>query len=65
MCEQALDLLFALPTMAGRRLRVVDVASDASLLDRYGPRLPVLLIGDTELDWPFSAEQVAARLERA
>lgn len=62
MCEQALDLLLAMPALRGSRLRVVDVADDAQLLQRYGPRLPVLVIGGAELDWPFDAEQVTAHL---
>lgn len=63
LCDQALDLLSSMPELRGRALRVVDVAADEALLERYGPRLPVLLAGPRELDWPFTREDVAALLE--
>jgi hypothetical protein len=59
LCEQALDLLISMPELRGRALDVVDVAADDALLERYGPRLPVLKIADTELAWPFTREDVA------
>jgi hypothetical protein len=62
MCDEALDMLFGMPELAGRRLSVVDVAEDAALIERYGERLPVLRIGQRELDWPFDRDDVAAAL---
>lgn len=62
LCERALDLLFSMPELHGRSLRVVDVADVDALLACYGPRLPVLLVGTRELDWPFTREQVAGLL---
>lgn len=62
LCEQALDLLLSMPELRGRSLKVVDVAEDATLLDAYGPRLPVLLLGGRELDWPFGRDAVLAAL---
>jgi hypothetical protein len=59
LCEQALDLLVSMPELRGRTLDVVDVAADDALLERYGPRLPVLKIADRELAWPFTREDVA------
>ncbi|MGE0623297.1 MAG: glutaredoxin family protein [Pseudomonadales bacterium] len=62
LCDRALELLFSMPELVGRSVRVVDVASDDALTDRYGARLPVLAAdggeGDAELDWPFSRERV-------
>ncbi len=58
LCERALDLLLSMPELRGRALRVVDVAGDDALLERYGERVPVLRIGGRELDWPFDAEDV-------
>jgi hypothetical protein len=40
------------------------IDDDAELEQRYGTRVPVLRFADgTELDWPFNAEAVQARLE--
>lgn len=62
LCDEALDLLSSMPEIRGRTLQVVDVAADEALLERYGPRLPVLLAGCRELEWPFDRTDVAAVL---
>lgn len=62
LCERALELLLSMPELRGCTLDVVDVADDAELADRYGPRLPVLLVDGLELDWPFTPAQVSAGL---
>lgn len=69
LCDQALELLFSMPELAGGALRVVDVATDDDLLSRYGERLPVLELNsgvdgsDTRLlDWPFDGGDVLAAL---
>lgn len=59
LCDQALELLMSMPEVAGCSLRVLDVADDERLLARYGERLPVLRVGDVELDWPFGRERIA------
>jgi glutathione S-transferase len=50
LCDEALAALRRL----GRRMRLdierVDVTGDATLLDRYVVRVPVLVVGDEELD---------------
>lgn len=63
LCDEALDLLTSMPELRGRALQVMDVAADELLLERYGPRLPVLLAGARQLDWPFAREDVAALLD--
>jgi glutaredoxin len=65
VCKQALDLLLSMPESRGATLDLVDVAADAVLVERYGPRLPVLVIGARELDWPFTRAEVAAALVHA
>jgi hypothetical protein len=69
LCDQALELLFSMPELAGQAVRVVDVATDDALLSRYGERLPVLeLTAAAEdstvriLDWPFDAGSVLGAL---
>lgn len=63
LCEQARDLL----RRAGRGLDVVvhEVnidAGEAALRERYTARVPVVAIGDQELDWPFTDRQVRQAL---
>lgn len=62
LCEQALDLLASMPELRGFALRVLDIADDDALVARYGERLPVLVAGGTELDWPFELESIRAAL---
>jgi hypothetical protein len=63
LCERALDLLLSMPELRGLALQVVDVADDDALTERYGERLPVLLGGGRELDWPFAAADVRTLLD--
>ena len=65
LCDQALDLLFATPAVAGIQLEVVDVATNDSLMERYGERIPVLRLGETELAAPFDAKVLAEFLASA
>ncbi len=57
LCDDAYNLLLqlTLPEMT-----LVEIANNEALLDCYGTRIPVLQRTDnnTELDWPFSQEQV-------
>lgn len=62
LCDAALDALLAMPEVAGTPLEVRDIASDDALVARYGERLPVLLVGDRELDWPFDRADLRAAL---
>ena len=66
MCEQALDLLFSMTELQGFSLRVVDVALDETLAERYGERLPLLEVtgpaGPVLLDWPFDATRILQAL---
>ena len=63
LCDEALELIFSMPELAGHSVRVVDVALDEDLLERFGERLPVLefQVADTAgqvLDWPFDSQTV-------
>ena len=62
LCDQALELLFSMPGLAGVQLEVVDVADDDNLLSRYGENIPVLRIGERELPAPFGPEELACFL---
>ena len=59
LCEQALDLLLSMPELRGSALEVVDVVEHDELVERYGVRVPVLLLDGRELAWPFDREDVA------
>ena len=64
LCDDALELLFSMPELAGHSVRVVDVAADDTLIDVYGERLPVLEVSETggsltrRLFWPFDQAAV-------
>ncbi len=75
LCDEALSMLFSMPELAGLELRVVDVAEDDALLERYGEQVPVLQLFTLEeaapdaqpqlalsLLWPFSADSVGRAL---
>ena len=54
LCDDAERLLAH--TSAALRLdwEYIDIALDNELVDRYGTRIPVLIINTHELNWPFS-----------
>jgi len=77
LCDEALSMLFSMPELAGMELRVVDVAEEDDLLERYGEQVPVLQVYKAEddgpladqppelmlsLGWPFSADSVGHAL---
>ena len=62
LCEQALDMLLSMPELSGWALRVVDVAAEEELIQRYGERIPVLCFAGRELDSPFDPPAVIGLL---
>lgn len=58
LCEQALELLLSMPELSGLALRVVDVAAEDELLERYGERIPVLGFAGREIDSPLDRDGV-------
>ncbi|MEO6350478.1 MAG: glutaredoxin family protein [Candidatus Limnocylindrales bacterium] len=46
------------------RVRFVDVTTEADLEKTYGPRIPVLAIGDAELSLTVSYRSIATFLDR-
>tara|TARA_B100000902_G_C27166658_1_gene841586 strand:+ start:96 stop:341 length:246 start_codon:yes stop_codon:yes gene_type:complete len=55
LCDAALDLLLSLPEARGFGLTTLDIAADQNLLNEFGERIPVIAIGDVQLDAPFDA----------
>jgi len=63
LCELAEALVAPLVAQRPLRLHYVDIADSEPLMERYGVRIPVLRRGESELGWPFDAEQAAAFLD--
>ena len=61
LCEQAEAELGRLAARYPHRLQTIDITQDPLLLERYGERIPVLVVGGREYPAPLSA----AVLERA
>ncbi len=61
LCESAEATLAQLGKRYPHRLRVRDITADPALFDRYGQRIPVVMVGGTEYDAPLTP----ALLERA
>ena len=55
LCDAALDVLLSLPEARGFRLTTLDIATNENLLEEFGERIPVIAIGDAQLDAPFDA----------
>jgi len=78
LCDEALDMLFSMPDIAGLELRVVDVVSDDVLLETYGEKVPVLQLFTAasaealaaepdlvlELAWPFTPDSITKALRK-
>ncbi len=61
LCEEALALLQQVaPQSPDLTWDEVDISEDDALFERYGLTIPVLRHPDgREINWPFSAEDVA------
>ena len=69
LCEQALDLLLSMPELAGRTVRVVDIAADDQLFAELAEAIPVLEfqsgsgVGE-RLSWPFDAAMISGSIRQ-
>ncbi|MGB0966504.1 MAG: glutaredoxin family protein [Litorivicinus sp.] len=61
LCEQAQAMLDHL----GAGYRSQDIAASAEWVETYGIRIPVLVMGERELGWPFDIESLDAFLQGA
>lgn len=63
LCEVAEALLMPF-VEHGLLVELVDIAEREEWVEQYGLRIPVLRRNDSgaELDWPFTADQVASFL---
>ena len=65
LCESAEEVLDGLQTRYPHVLRVVDITTDAGLLERYGERIPVVVIDGCEYGAPLSAQSLERALRSA
>ena len=61
LCEETLGTLRRLSRRTPLDIERVDVTRDVALLDRYVVRVPVLVVGDAELDVGGIDEAAIAR----
>lgn len=61
LCDDAAKLLSASGTAGD--FKIVDIVDDEQMFSRYRVRIPVLVRGDKELDWPFDAAKLSSWLE--
>lgn len=64
LCELALGIVGPLCARSGWRLRLLDIADDDALLERYGVRIPVVRdeARAVEIGWPFDEAAVIRAL---
>jgi glutaredoxin len=63
LCEQAKAILYPLLTEKGWQLAEIDIQGDAMLREKYGIRIPVVILPDgREKGWPFTAAQISRML---
>ncbi|HEY6202548.1 MAG TPA: glutaredoxin family protein [Candidatus Limnocylindria bacterium] len=61
LCDETLGTLRRLSRRTPLDIERVDVTRDVGLLDRYVVRVPVLVVGDAELDVAGINEEAIAR----
>ena len=63
LCEQAKAILYPLLTEKGWQLAEVDIQGDEMLYEKYGIRIPAVVLPDgREKGWPFTRAQISRML---
>ncbi|MBM4422480.1 MAG: glutaredoxin family protein [Chloroflexi bacterium] len=62
LCREARDELGALAAEYPHRVAEVNILDDAKLFERYKHSIPVVVIGETRLVYPFSSLDLRAAL---
>jgi len=65
LCQQAEDDLARLRRRYPHTLRIVDISADPDLEERYGERIPVLLVAQREYAAPLWSETIERALAAA
>ena len=64
LCEQAKAILYPLLSQQGWELVEMNIHEVEDLSQRYGTRIPVVVLPDgSEKDWPFTAVQIGRMLK--
>lgn len=65
LCEMALAIVQPLIPEMALTLELVEISEQASLVEQYGIRIPVLLKegAESDLGWPFDQAQVVQYLK--
>lgn len=64
LCEDAWDLLqrWAAKRAVTLDIEAIEIADDPGFMERYGIRIPVIAVGEDELDCPFGEAELEAFL---
>ena len=63
LCDRALDMIISSPMIGGNMLTTVDISLSDRLFAQYGEAIPVLVVGTTRLNWPFTVDDIVAALQ--
>lgn len=62
LCDEAREIV---GIAAGEQdIQHIDISGVPALESRYAPRIPVLALGERELDWPFGIPDIRAFIEQ-
>ncbi|MBB1485323.1 glutaredoxin family protein [Oceanospirillum sediminis] len=64
LCDMAMAIVHPLVQQQGIKLELVEISEQESLVEKYGVRIPVIRLDgqESDLGWPFEAEQAQAYL---
>ena len=62
LCEDVKEMLVGLTAVLPHHLTEIDITNDRDLFNRYHLNIPVVRIGQTELQAPITAAQLRAAL---
>lgn len=64
LCDEAFDLILAMPELSGHILETIDIATDDVLFTQFEKSIPVVEIANEQLAWPFSSDDINSLIQR-
>ncbi|MDM3871097.1 glutaredoxin family protein [Porticoccus sp. W117] len=58
LCDKAKQVIWPVIAATGHKLVERDITSDIAWLRKYRTTIPVVALGDRELNWPFDQQQL-------
>ncbi len=58
LCDEALDVVEQALDGKQYQLEIVDISTSDELMVKYAYTIPVLRLGNAELGWPFSCDDI-------